>query len=114
MFEYRLIDSFQYGAHNFLYEFIAACRYTERPGLAVCFWDVGSSYRFGVITVFLDELYEIQNSVFGESVHGDVIYSSGYSAFVGVQPGIGFLPEKRVFQQSEQPIYTLALLGKSS
>ena len=107
--EDRFVNPFQDASHYLLDEFIIPRRDAEWAFLAIFLRNIGPANRLKTIGSAFESRDDGRDPSFGEPIECDFIYAWRRCSFVGIDVGIGFIPQDRVFHQSEYPIDWLPL-----
>ena len=95
------VNSFQDDTHHLLYQFIVPRRDTEWAFLAIFLRDIGPANRLKTIGSAFESRDDGCDPFFGEPIECDFIYAWRRCPFVGIDVGVSFMSQERVFQQSE-------------
>src|SRR5258708_34781214 len=98
------VDPFQDASHHLLNQFVIPRRDAEWAFLAIFLRDMGPANWLKSIGSAFESRDNGRDPFFGEPIEGNFIYAWRRCPCVGIDVGVGFMPQDRVFQQSEYPI----------
>src|SRR5215831_21024581 len=98
------VDPLQEDSHHLLNQFVIPRRNAEWAFLAVFLRDVGPAYWLKSIGSVFESRDDGRDPLFGEPIESYFIYAWRRCPFVGVDIGVGFMPQDGVFHQSEYSI----------
>src|SRR6266567_1086781 len=98
------VNPFQDDSHHLLDQFIIPRRDTQWALLAIFLRDIGPANRLKTIGSAFESRDDGRDPFFREPIQRDLIYAWRRCPFVGIDVGVSFMPQDRVFQQSEYPI----------
>src|SRR6266700_5644520 len=98
------VDPFQDDSHYLLNQFVIPRRNAEWALLAIFLRDVGPANWLKSIGSALESRHDGRDPFFGEPIKSHFIYAWRHCPSVGIDVGVSFMPQDRVFQQSEDPI----------
>src|SRR5581483_3036268 len=98
------IDPFQDDPDHLLNQLVISRGDAEWAFLAIFLRDVGPAYWLKSIGSAFESHDDRRDSFFGEPIEGHFIYAWRHCPIVGIDVGVGFMPQDRIFQQSEESI----------
>src|SRR6266853_1990952 len=103
------VNPLQDDSHHLLNQFVIPRRDAEWAFLAIFLRDVGPANWLKSIGSTFESRDDRRDPLFGEPIKSHFIYAWRHCSFVGIDVSVGFMPQDRVFQQSEYPVDRFSL-----
>ena len=91
------VNPFQDDSHHLLDKFIIPRRDTQWALLAIFLRDIGPANRLKAVGSAFESRDDGRDPFFGEPIECDFIYTWRRCSFVGIDVGVSFMPQDRVF-----------------